>query len=424
MVMRDPNTGASRCFGFVVFEEAEILESVLKMTHHLDGKMIDVKRAIAKNNDALPATYMPPSQATTKVFVGGIPGGVSDADIYAAFIRFGPIVEAYQMLDKFTQASRGFGFVTFENENSVETAMVEQHSAQGIILNGKRIDIKKATPKIKPINPIYDEFFKAQRTANPHDIPPPPPPPRPRSPPHLSSHYQPAQYSSRGGTSRYSSAPDRGYNSRNRSSGADDYNARRSSDRRHRSPPPLQSAALPAPVPGMVMVPADVAANFGFFSSAASNRALGASNGAVSSAGVYGGVYTGVPAPTPTAYHTSAPAVAAAYAGTAAAYSAAGYPPQYPSQVQYPTQAQQQQTAAWYSAYAANAANAANAYAAAATQGAAAAYGQPLQQQGPPAGAQVNPYAALYGVTPGTQIPGVVGQQPARKVDRHHPYKK
>jgi RNA-binding protein Musashi len=47
------------------------------------------------------------------------------------------------MVDKNTQRSRGFGFVTFLFEDSVEQVMLENDSHQ---LNGKWIDCKKALP--------------------------------------------------------------------------------------------------------------------------------------------------------------------------------------------------------------------------------------------------------------------------------------
>lgn len=47
--------------------------------------------------------------------------------------------------------SRGFGFVTFKNEMSVEKCLVEAH----MLPNGRRVDIKRAVPRdqISPTAP-------------------------------------------------------------------------------------------------------------------------------------------------------------------------------------------------------------------------------------------------------------------------------
>ncbi|KAI8610054.1 hypothetical protein BC830DRAFT_1039812, partial [Chytriomyces sp. MP71] len=121
VVMKEPGSNLSRCFGFVSFSDASSLEQVLTERHVIDGKQIEVERAVPKEDQRPPGAHgrggvEAPSGPTNKLFVGGITAGVSDADIHAAFLRFGPIVEAYQMLDKTTQASRGFAFVTFEND--------------------------------------------------------------------------------------------------------------------------------------------------------------------------------------------------------------------------------------------------------------------------------------------------------------------
>lgn len=47
------------------------------------------------------------------------------------------------MLDKVNLKPRGFGFVTFENESSVDKVMDEKDKHQ---INGKWIDCKRAMP--------------------------------------------------------------------------------------------------------------------------------------------------------------------------------------------------------------------------------------------------------------------------------------
>ena len=59
------------------------------------------------------------------------------------FSQFGPVVEALVMRDPATKHSRGFGFVTFAQAESVEK--VSQAGLHN--LDGKKIDPKVAFPK-------------------------------------------------------------------------------------------------------------------------------------------------------------------------------------------------------------------------------------------------------------------------------------
>ena len=53
---------------------------------------------------------------TKKIFVGGLAPSVTEADFRLYFDKYGVIRDAVVMFDRQTQRSRGFGFITFENE--------------------------------------------------------------------------------------------------------------------------------------------------------------------------------------------------------------------------------------------------------------------------------------------------------------------
>lgn len=58
-----------------------------------------------------------------KVFCGGLPYAWDDQDLTSALSQFGPVVDAKVIMDRDTGQSRGFGFVTFENEEDATTAV-------------------------------------------------------------------------------------------------------------------------------------------------------------------------------------------------------------------------------------------------------------------------------------------------------------
>ena len=64
-----------------------------------------------------------------KLFVGGLAWATTDDGLRAAFEPFGALVEAKVICDRQTGRSRGFGFVTYEDEASAEAARAQLNGA-------------------------------------------------------------------------------------------------------------------------------------------------------------------------------------------------------------------------------------------------------------------------------------------------------
>jgi len=138
MVMKDPATRRSRGFGFITFSLPSSVNEVLAQSSHtIDGKVVEPKVAVPRKSN--PKLVM----RTKKIFVGGLSATTSLEDIKAYFQQFSRVKESMLAYDKVTNRHRGFGFVTFDNEEVVDK-ICEIHFHE---INGKMVESKKALPK-------------------------------------------------------------------------------------------------------------------------------------------------------------------------------------------------------------------------------------------------------------------------------------
>ncbi len=76
-----------------------------------------------------------------KLFVGSLAWATDSAGLRTAFERFGDIEEAQVISDRETGRSRGFGFVTFNDEGPAQQAITEMNGTE---LDGRPIVVNEA----------------------------------------------------------------------------------------------------------------------------------------------------------------------------------------------------------------------------------------------------------------------------------------
>ena len=76
-----------------------------------------------------------------KLFIGGLAWATTDDGLKAAFEPFGTIVEAKVIVERETRRSRGFGFVTYEDDDSADKA---REAMNGQELDGRAIRVNPA----------------------------------------------------------------------------------------------------------------------------------------------------------------------------------------------------------------------------------------------------------------------------------------
>jgi len=151
-IMRDPEKN-SRGFGFIVFEDAATVDSIVSAKKDnqdfiINGKSVHVKRALPPVPGGRKVTSF---SDYGKIFVGGLPHAITEEDLQTHFEQFGRITEIELLKDPQTQRLRGFAFVTFEDEDCADRCL--QRRTHEICR--KVVEVKKPQAKtLKERNPV------------------------------------------------------------------------------------------------------------------------------------------------------------------------------------------------------------------------------------------------------------------------------
>nr|XP_054321324.1 DAZ-associated protein 1 isoform X9 [Pongo pygmaeus] len=151
VIMKDKTTNQSRGFGFVKFKDPNCVGTVLaSRPHTLDGRNIDPKpctpRGMQPERTRPKEGWKGPrsdNSKSNKIFVGGIPHNCGETELREYFKKFGVVTEVVMIYDAEKQRPRGFGFITFEDEQSVDQA-VNMHFHD---IMGKKVEVKRAEPR-------------------------------------------------------------------------------------------------------------------------------------------------------------------------------------------------------------------------------------------------------------------------------------
>ncbi|KAH0851044.1 hypothetical protein HID58_095024 [Brassica napus] len=117
VILKDRTTGRARGFGFVVFADPAVAEFVITEKHHIDGRLVEAKKAVPRDDQNM----------VTRSNSSSIQGSP----------------DVVVMYDHNTQRPRGFGFITYDTEEAVDKVLLKTFHE----LNGKMVEVKRAVPK-------------------------------------------------------------------------------------------------------------------------------------------------------------------------------------------------------------------------------------------------------------------------------------
>jgi RNA recognition motif-containing protein len=79
-----------------------------------------------------------------RIYVGGLPWSVTDQELESMFTQHGEVTSANVAKDKFTNQSRGFGFVDMPNDEQAKAAIA---ALNGKEMNGRSVTVNEARPQ-------------------------------------------------------------------------------------------------------------------------------------------------------------------------------------------------------------------------------------------------------------------------------------
>ena len=79
-----------------------------------------------------------------KLFVGGLPWATTDDELKEAFSAAGEVSEAVIIMDRMTGRSKGFGFVSYDDDAQADAAIEMFNEKE---FEGRTITVNEARPR-------------------------------------------------------------------------------------------------------------------------------------------------------------------------------------------------------------------------------------------------------------------------------------
>ncbi|XP_057972139.1 small RNA-binding protein 11, chloroplastic isoform X1 [Malania oleifera] len=117
----------------------------LQFSGHVAFSNPTISRISSSSSSVLPPALLISCRGfVSKLFVGGLSFYTSEKELSEAFSQYGQVVDAKIVMDRVSDRSKGFGFVTFASEDEAHKAISEMNGKQ---LNGRVIFVDHAKPK-------------------------------------------------------------------------------------------------------------------------------------------------------------------------------------------------------------------------------------------------------------------------------------
>ncbi|XP_057566023.1 heterogeneous nuclear ribonucleoproteins A2/B1-like [Hippopotamus amphibius kiboko] len=138
VVLRDPASRRSRGFGFVTLSSvAEVDSAMAARPHSIDGRVVEPKCAAVPREESGQQRAL---WTLKKLFVGDIQEDTEEHHLRDYFEKYGKINTIEIIACKLSGKKRSFGFVTFDDQDSVDRIVWQKYHA----INGHQAEVGKA----------------------------------------------------------------------------------------------------------------------------------------------------------------------------------------------------------------------------------------------------------------------------------------
>ncbi|RKP24004.1 hypothetical protein SYNPS1DRAFT_5913, partial [Syncephalis pseudoplumigaleata] len=153
------DNGSSRGYGFVHYELPESAEKAIKA---VDGMLLNDRKVYVGYHISRKERQSKIEEARSKftnVYVKNLDLSVTNEQFNEMFSKFGPVTSAVIATDAETGASKGFGFVNFENHEDAQRAVEEMHDKE---VGDKRLYVSRAQKKAEREEELRRQFEQAK----------------------------------------------------------------------------------------------------------------------------------------------------------------------------------------------------------------------------------------------------------------------
>ncbi|XP_058208362.1 small RNA-binding protein 11, chloroplastic [Rhododendron vialii] len=115
------------------------MAALRKIPRHIFGQLSQQSTLVPP-----PSLFIFRRGIASKLFVKGLSFYTTEKGLLDAFSQYGQVVEAKVVMDRVSDRSKGFGFVTFASKDEAEKAKMEM---DGKALNGRVLFVDYAKPR-------------------------------------------------------------------------------------------------------------------------------------------------------------------------------------------------------------------------------------------------------------------------------------
>jgi RNA recognition motif-containing protein len=115
----DPRTGCNKGFAFILYKDPSVANQVISTPQILDGRSVECKISFGGRHNQRDRF----EASRCKIFVSNLHMSITNQDLSEHFKRYGDLRHAYVIYHPKTGVSRGFGYIHYQEKESVDKAL-------------------------------------------------------------------------------------------------------------------------------------------------------------------------------------------------------------------------------------------------------------------------------------------------------------